>query len=135
MLFQTTIYALGLSIFYYAVTETFKYNKKVNLALGVNYCDLNDINKKQIVDFIENEVKFALKEGKESFILTYDQLDLAQFDYGVEVELYDILDKANSPLFKKIDIFDNHIHCYLSDVAKATSFFYFKNKILISSFN
>ena len=34
MLFQTTIYALGLSIFYYAVTETFKYNKKVNLALG-----------------------------------------------------------------------------------------------------
>lgn len=122
MLLETTIYAIGLSSLYYAVTETFKYNKKVNLALGVNYCDLSDLNKKQIIDFIENEVQFALKEGKESFILTYDQLDLVQFDYGVEVELYDILDKANSPLFKKIDIFDNHIHCYLSDVAKATSF-------------
>ena len=68
-------------------------------------------------------MKFALKNGQESYILTYDQLDLDQFDYGVDVELYDLFDKANSPLFKKIDIFENHIHCYLSDVAKATSFF------------
>ena len=47
-------------------------------------------------------MKFALKNGQESFILTYDQLDLDQFDYGVDVELYDLFDKANSPLFKKL---------------------------------
>lgn len=123
MLLQATIYAIGLSSMGYAFYESFKYNKRVNLALGVNYCDLTDLNKKQIIDFIENEVKFALQDGKESFILTYDQLDLVQFDYGVEVELYDLFEKANSPLFKKIDIFENYIHCYLSDVAKATSFF------------
>ena len=120
MLLQSTIYAIGLSSMGYAFYQSFKYNKKLNLAIGVNYCDLSDLNKKQIIDFVENEVKFALKNGQESFILTYDQLD---FDYGVDVELYDLFDKANSPLFKKIDIFENHIHCYLSDVAKATSFF------------
>ena len=123
MLLQSTIYAIGLSSMGYAFYQSFKYNKKLNLAIGVNYCDLSDLNKKQIIDFVENEVKFALKNGQESFILTYDQLDLYQFDYGVDVELYDLFDKANSPLFKKIDIFENHIHCYLSDVAKATSFF------------
>ena len=104
MLLQSTIYAIGLSSMGYAFYQSFKYNKKLNLAIGVNYCDLSDLNKKQIIDFVENEVKFALKNGQESFILTYDQLDLDQFDYGVDVEWYDLVDKTNSLLFKKYDM-------------------------------
>ncbi len=122
MLLQTIAYGIGTSSVGYTLYHLFKNNKKVNLALGVNYCDLSEFNKKQIIDFIENEVKFHRDKG--SFTLTYDQLDLNQFDYGVQMELYRLLDKANSPLFTKIEIYNDYIKCYLSDVAKATSFLF-----------
>ncbi len=93
-----------------------KLNKKLNLAIGANYVDLDHSMKRQILDFIHDEIIHAAFECKCECRLSFYQLGLYDlFDLGFKEEILDLFRNVSSNMFKEARFYSKGIVFDISD--------------------
>lgn len=97
------------------VTGNRKREKAVSLAVGVNYTDLDNIQERQILDFIHDEIIHSAFEGKTECKLSYDQLGLDIFDYGQKNEMVELFDRVSSNMFNEARFYSKGVIFEISD--------------------
>lgn len=97
------------------ITKDRKREKMVSLAVGVNYTDLDDIQKRQILDFIHDEIIHAAFEGKTQCKLSYNQLGLEIFDYGQKNEMIELFQCVSSNMFSQAKFYKKGVVFEISE--------------------
>lgn len=108
-----TVY-LGKSVNKYLTGDRHR-EKSISLAVGVDYVDLDDSMKRQILDFIHDEIIHSAFEGKSKCKLTYDQLGLDIFSYGQKNEMIELFSNVSSNMFKEARFYSKGVVFDISD--------------------
>lgn len=105
---------LGKSVNKYVTGDRHR-EKAISLAVGVDYVDLDDSMKRQILDFIHDEIIHSAFEGKSKCKLTYDQLGLDIFAYGQKNEMIELFSNVSSNMFKEARFYSKGVVFDISD--------------------
>lgn len=115
LLVGTTVATLGSAAIDY-LERNQKLNKKLNLAIGANYTDLDVYMKRQILDFIHDEIIHSAFSGETKCKLSYNQLGLYDlFELGFKEEMCDFFDNVSSNMFNEVRIYSKGLVFDISD--------------------